>query len=103
VVLHAERFGARSFKSLTAPIVQVKMTGLGDCAKCVNINHKTVVLTGDFDAPGGQILHRLIQAAVAKLELVGACTKCAREQLVSQADTKDRLLTKKFLNHIDGV
>ena len=56
-----------------------------------------MVVGGDLDLAGGQILDRLVDAAVAELELVGAEAECAAEQLVAEADAEERVAGVKYL------
>ncbi len=60
----------------------------------VDVHAETVVLRGDFDAASGQVLHGLVQAPMAELELVGVPSDGQRKQLVSEADTEHRLLAE---------
>ena len=53
-----------------------------------SIHRETVVMGGDFDAARGHVLHRLVDAAVTVVELIGAVPEGAAEQLVPEADTK---------------
>ena len=50
-----------------------------------------------------QILDGLIAAAMAELHLIGLCPKGEREQLVPEADAKDRLLSRHLLNLRDNL
>ena len=43
--------------------------------KRVRIHHETVVLACDLDPPGGEVLDRMIGAAVAAIHLAGAGTR----------------------------
>ena len=79
MVLHTEnRLGsmAQAFDGL---VVKIDTIDLGFVRKCRRIYCKTVVLGGDLNATGFQILHRLIGAAMAELELVRAATQCLPE------------------------
>ena len=49
-----------------------------------------MVLARDVDAAGLKILHRLVCAAVAVLELFGLKAVCKRQQLVTEADAEER-------------
>ena len=61
------------------------------------VDREAVVVGGDLDLAGGQILDRLVDAAVAELELVGAEAECAAEQLVAKADAEERVAGVKYL------
>ena len=50
---------------------------------------EAVVVAGDVDAAGGQVDDRLVHAAVAVAQLVGAQAEGQREDLAAQADAED--------------
>ncbi len=50
-----------------------------------------MVLAGDVATPGHEVLHRLIDAAVAVLQLVGIAARGQGEDLMAQANAEDRL------------
>ena len=50
------------------------------------VDREAVVVRGDLDLAGGAVHHRLVDAAVAVLELVGAEAQRAAEELVAEAD-----------------
>src|SRR5688572_9404731 len=49
-------------------------------------NREAVIVAGDVDAAGSQVLDRMVPAVMAELELVGRAAVREREQLVPQAD-----------------
>ena len=54
------------------------------------VDGEAVVVRGDLDAAGGLVEHRLVDAAVAEGQLVGAEAERAAEQLVAEADAEER-------------
>ena len=48
-------------------------------------DHETVVLRGDFTLAGQQVLHRVVDAAVAVKHLLGAQALAQRNDLVAKA------------------
>ena len=54
------------------------------------VHREAVVLAGDLDLAGGEVLHRLVGAAMAAVQLVGARAERQRQQLVAEADAEDR-------------
>ena len=54
------------------------------------IDGEAVVLRGDGDLAGAQVLDRLVAAAVAELELEGLAAERVAEHLVAEADAEDR-------------
>ena len=53
------------------------------------IDGEAVVLAGDLDAAGVEVLHRLVAAAMAELELVGLGADRPAQQLVAEADAEN--------------
>ncbi len=51
-----------------------------------------VVLRGDFDLAGVEVLDGMVGAVVAELELVGLAAKRQAEDLVAEADAEERRL-----------
>jgi hypothetical protein len=56
------------------------------------VHRESVILGGDLDAPGGEILHGVIGPMVAELELVGAAAGGESQDLVAEADPEDGTL-----------
>src|SRR5579859_4302806 len=92
VVLHAERPQIRRREPLARAVVQVHVRRAHARGERREIDAKTVVLRGDLDAPGGEILHGLIAAAMAELQLVRPAAEREAQELVPEADPEDRLL-----------
>src|SRR5712691_9838114 len=57
---------------------------------CHGVHSEAVVVAGDLDDAGPEVLHGLVHATVAVLHLVGAAAEGEGEQLMSEADTEDR-------------
>src|SRR5271168_2637216 len=55
------------------------------------VDDKPMVLAGDLDLAGLQILDRVISSAVTARHLVGPAAERQRQQLVAEADAEDRL------------
>src|SRR6478752_4196311 len=53
-----------------------------------SVDREAVVVGGDLDLAGGAVHHRLVDAAVAVLQLVGAEAEGAAEELVAEADAE---------------
>ncbi len=54
------------------------------------IHGETVVLRGDGDLAGGEVLDGLIAAVMAEFEFEGLPAKGVAEDLVAEADAEDR-------------
>lgn len=53
------------------------------------VDREPVVVGGDLDLAGGHVTHRLIDAVMAELELVGIEAERTSEELVAEADAKE--------------
>src|SRR6266849_11038772 len=86
VILHAEErqgFMAHAFVGL---IVQVYVRDFHIFGRQrIRIYTEAVILRGDFDLLGEQILYRMIRAVVAKFQLEGFSAKREAAQLVAEA------------------
>ena len=65
------------------------------------VDREAVVVGGDLDLSGGQILDRLVDATMAELQLVSAEAERTAQQLVTEADAEERVagiehLTQQF-------
>ena len=49
-----------------------------------------VIMCGDLDLAGGEVHHRLVDAAMPVAQLEGAEAECPAEQLVAEADAEIR-------------
>lgn len=74
--------------------------GLGDLVEG-RVDGEAVVVRGDLDLAGGAVLDRLVDAAVAVLQLVGAEAERAAQDLVAEADAEERGLALQHALH-DG-
>src|SRR5262249_9142143 len=94
--LHREGGLALHRQTLHRPIVEVHVRHPGAVAERVEVDHEAVVLGGDLDFPGGQILHRLVAAVVAELELRRAAAQRQAEDLMAEADAEHRHLAEQL-------
>lgn len=86
--------------ALNGTIIQVDVRDLYIGRQAGRIDGKAVILTGDADAAIAQIFDRLIASTVTKLELEGFATIRVTQQLMPQADAKDRLLPIRVLSSL---
>ena len=91
VVLHGKRRRAGQAMPSLLPsnrLMCVTVTPSGsDCL----VDREAVVLAGDLDLAGGQVLDRLVGAAMAARQLVGPPAQRERQQLMAEADAEQRL------------
>ena len=95
VVLHAEGRQLAVAQPFDGLVVEVDVRDLELGRQGLGIDGEAVVLRGDLDRAGLQVLHRLVRAAVAELELERLRAAGQAEQLVAQADAEDRLLAQQ--------
>ena len=82
VVLDGERRQAAVPDAFHGVVVEIDVGDIHRvAAQAFHINGKAVVLGRDFDPPGIEILHRLVGAAMAELELVGPPAQCQPQDL----------------------
>src|SRR4051812_10446455 len=62
-----------------------------------------MVLGGDLDRARREILHGLVHAAVAELELVRLSADGEGEELVAETNPEERALSEQSLHGVDGV
>ena len=64
---------------------------------------EAVVLAGDLDPPGRQVLDRVVGAVVTERQLVGLEADRAAQQLMAEADPEDGTLTDELADRADDV
>ena len=69
----------------------------------LRVDAEAVVLRGDLDLPRLEVLHRVVRAAVAELELVGLAAAGEAEDLVAEADAEGRQRVDEGLRRLDRV
>lgn len=91
-------------QALQGVVVQVEVgefhLGVGDG---VDVHREAVVLAGDFHPAGEAVLHGLVAAPVAELELEGASPQGQTHELVPQADAEQGFLAQALPGVVDAV
>src|SRR5207248_11593428 len=73
-------------------VVQVQMRELDlGLRQRIRIDGEVVIVRGDFDFAGVQLLHRMIAAMVPELQLESFAAECKAGELMSETDAKDGL------------
>src|ERR1019366_1223865 len=62
-----------------------------------------MVMRGDFDLAGGQLLHGMISAVVAEFQLEGLASERYADELMSQANSENWLPSHQAANVVDRV
>src|SRR5690606_8368900 len=89
VVLHREDRQLLVAQALDGVIVEIDFRDDGVAGlEALGIRREAVVLRGDGDATGLEVLDRLVAAAVTELELERLSAEGVREHLVSQTDAE---------------
>ena len=104
MILHGksrEVFAADAFEGL---VIEIEMSQLKVLfSKRIYIHAEAVVLAGDFDFAGLEILNGVICSAVTEFELVGLSAESQGEKLMAEADAEDRYLSQKLGNAVDCI
>ena len=67
------------------------------------VDLEAVVLGGDVDAAGGEVLDGMIGAAMAEFQSAGGGADGEREELVAQADAGERIAADESADGFDGA
>src|SRR3954471_19320550 len=103
MILHAKGRDFAMRKAFDGVVVQAAVCDLQERWQRIFSDCEAVVLRCDFDRSGLQILHRMVRAAVAELDLEGFRAAGKAEELVAQADAEDRLLTQEVADSLDRI
>src|SRR5689334_10420091 len=104
MVLHAEHRQLPVAQPLAGAVVQVDVARLPAAARQGGrVDGEVVVLRRDLHAPGGEILHRVVGAMMAERQLVRASAGGQPEDLVAEADSKNRYFADQSANGLDEV
>jgi hypothetical protein len=104
VILHAKKREIFVTHAFVGGVVQIHV-GDFDVAgrKRVGIDAKAVILGSDFHLIGEQILHRMVGAVVAELQLEGFAAQSQAAELMSKADAEDGDATGELANIVDSI
>src|ERR1700716_3913670 len=69
----------------------------------VRIDGKIMVVRRDFNLASGQLLHWMVPAMMAKLQLEGLATECDTGELMTQTDPENRLPSHQSADRIDRI
>src|SRR3972149_2600252 len=103
VVLHAEGGHFEMVEAFDRVVVEAAVSDLQAAGQRIFLDREAVVLRRDLDRLGVKVLHGVIGAAVAELEFERLCPAGQPEQLVAEADAKDRLLAQERANRADRI
>src|SRR6185437_10264270 len=92
MVLHREGRLVGAAQALVGAVEQRDVGHLDVLGQRLGNDAEAVVLRRDLDLAGGQVLDRLVGAAMAALHLPGLAAQRQRQELVTEADAEDRHL-----------
>ena len=104
MVLHREDGMIAVYEPLQRPVVEVDVGGRSaDEFQRGGIDREPVVLRGDLDTTRAQVLDRLIGSTVTELQFERTRPQRQTQQLVPQANAKDRHSADQSFDKINGV
>jgi len=104
MVLDGEGAAIAEPKALAGAVVEIDV-GHGDVGalEAIGVGGEAVVLGGDGDRAGGEVLDWLVSAAVAEFEFEGAAAEGVGEDLVAEADAEEGFLAEDVPDDLVGV
>src|SRR5262245_26724732 len=104
MVLNAERRDRAMLQAFTGAVVQVDMCDLDVVQiEAFRIDSEAVILRGDLHLLALDVENRMIAAVVPELQLVGFPAQSQAEDLMAQANSKDRLLPQHVAHALESV
>ena len=103
MVLDAEDWQFAVAHALDSAIVKIDVGDFDFRWQRVRIDGKAVVLGSDGDFAAAQILDRLVAASVAELEFESRTAKCVGEDLIAQANAKNRHFAEQLAHFVMNV
>src|SRR6185295_15719541 len=102
--LEAERGSIRAREPLQRPIEQRNVRGPQVARNALRVDGKAMVLAGDHDLPGVEVLYRMVGAVMAEFHLHGLRARGEPHQLVPEANPEygDARAVEDFANRLDG-
>ena len=89
---------------LDGSVVEIQVRDLDVGRQRARIDREAVILRGDFDLAGAELLHRMIRAAMAELQLERLAADSEAKNLVSEADAERRNVRLDHVaNVVDGI
>src|SRR3546814_11087330 len=95
VVLHGEHGPALDRDALVGAVAEAAVALDHTLGQRRGIDHEAVVLAGDLDLAGGEVLPRVVGAPVAELHLCCLGAEGALDELVAAAEADTRPAARK--------
>ena len=91
VELNAEKWFAGVDDTFVGQVICIQKQRLPfTCWKRLGINGESMILRSDVASPCTEINCWLVHSSITVLHLVGASSRCQRQELISETNTKDR-------------
>ena len=103
VVLDAERLQLLVADAFNGLIVQVDVSDFGPFRQGVDVEREAVILRGNLDLSGLLVEDRLIRPPMTELQLERLAAQSESEQLLPQADAKNRLFAEQAAYRLDRI
>ena len=103
MVLNAESLDLAVADPLDGLVVKATMGDFQFGRQTLLIAGKAMILRSDFDTARQMIQNWLVGTAVSEFHLEGLGSRRKCEQLMAQADSEDRFLSKQIADGVDGI
>src|SRR6185437_7691549 len=104
VVLHAKQRQIPVPQAFERVVIQINVGEFNfTLRKRIGIHGKVMVVRGDFNLSGVQLLHWMISAVVAEFQLESLSAERNSCELMSKTNSEDRLATHQAANVVHGV
>jgi len=99
VVLDAEKWQRAMPQTFERVVIQVDMGQVYlALLQRIRVDGEVVVVRCDLDLAAIRLLHRMVAAVMAELQLVTLAPERETDKLVAKADTEDGLFSRQFAN-----
>src|SRR5438067_1385896 len=91
-------------QSLEGVVVQVHVGEVdGGALERIGIDGEVVIVRGNLNLAGLQLLHRMVAAVMSAVEFVGLAAESEADQLMTEADSEDGFAPHEAANILLGV
>ena len=91
------------YHPLNRTVIEIYMTHLHTCWKCICIHCETMVLSRYVDAARSQVPYGMVCSMMPEFELISPCSKSPGKKLMAQANPHHWQLANQTLYHVYGV
>src|SRR5919201_6474256 len=98
MILHTEDRQFLVAHTFHRAVIQINVRDFHIRRKRLRIDCESVILCGNGDFAGAQILHWLVRAAMAKFQFECRSAECESENLMTETNAEDRLLAHQIMD-----